>query len=192
MSDQQSEVRRHVSDMLAVEEHILEAIQRQREDEQVREHLEANTLLIEMERVLRAHVDALNELADVYGAGGESFVKKAVTEALGVAAGLYDRIRDHKISRMMRDDYAALSLVAMSYTALHTFGLAVHENRVSDIALRHLKETTPLLIEISRLIPLLVVAEIGDRLDRQVDATAVQNAIRNTQRAWVTEPESAV
>lgn len=192
MTDQQSEIRKHLSDMLAVEEHILEAIERQRTDEEVREHLEANTILIEIERVLRVHTDALRDLANQYGAGGESLVKRAVTEALGFMAGLYDKVRDHKVSRMMRDNYAALSLAAMSYTALHTFGLAVRESRIAEVALRHLEEVTPLLIEISRTLPQLVVAEVGDRLDQQVDASAIQSAIRNTQRAWDVSADRAV
>lgn len=184
MSDRQNEIKKHVSDMLAVEEHILEAIQRQRQDETVREHLEANKILIEIERTLERHVETLKEFADQYGAGGESRIKKAVTEALGFVAGLYDKVRDHKVSRMLRDDYAALSLSAMSYTALHTFGLAIRENKVADLALRHLEETTPLLIEISRTLPHLVVDEVGDRLDKQVDASASHAAVQNTQRAW--------
>lgn len=184
MDDQQSETRKHLSDMLAVESHILEAVERQRQDETVREHLEANKLLIEIERVLRAHTETLKELNDQYGAGGESALKRAVTEALGFVAGLYDKVREQKMTRMYRDDYAALSLAAMSYTTLHTYGLAVRDNRVADVALRHLEEITPLLIEISRLLPRLVVEEVGDGLNQQVDATAIQAATQNTQRAW--------
>src|SRR5690606_22476353 len=123
--------------------------------------------------------------------GGESLVKRAVSEALGFMAGLYGKVRDHQMSRMLRDDYTALSLTAMSYTALHTFGLAVRENRIADTALTHLQEITPILIEISRTLPHLVVAEVGDRLDRQVDMTAVDAAVRNTQRAWETSPEKS-
>ena len=192
MVDRESEIRKHISDMLAVEEHFLEAVERQRQDERVREHLEANRLLIELERVLRSHNETLRTLSEQYGAGGESLVKKAVTEALGFMAGLYGKVRDHKVSRMLRDDYAALSLAAMSYTALHTFGLAIREARLSDVALRHLEDLTPILIEISRVLPQLVVAEVGDRLDKQVDATAVQAAVQNTQRAWETTSERSV
>lgn len=184
MDNQQNETRKHLSDMLAVESHILEAVERQRQDETIREHLEANKLLIEIERVLRAHTDSLKDLSDQYGAGGESALKRAVSEALGFVAGLYDKVREQKMTRMYRDNYAALSLAAMSYTTLHTFGLAVRENRIADLALRHLEEITPLLIEISRILPRLVVEEVGDELNQQVDSSAIQAAVQNTQRAW--------
>ncbi len=191
MVDRESEIRKHVSDMLAVEEHFLEAVERQRQDERVREHLEANKLLIELERVLRSHTAALKQLTDDYGAGGESLVKRAVTEALGFMAGLYDKVRDYPVSRMFRDDYAALSLAAMSYTALHAFGLAIRESRIADLALKHLEEITPLVVEVSRILPQLVVSEVGDRLDQQIDATAIQAAVRNTHRAWETSQQPA-
>lgn len=183
-NDREGEIRKHVSDMLAVEEHFLEAVERQRQDERVREHLDANKVLIELERILRAHTETLEEVTQRYGAGGESLVKRAVTEALGFMAGLYDKVRDYPVSRMLRDDYAALSLAAMSYTAMHSFGLAIRENQIADLALKHLEELTPIVIEVSRLLPQLVIAEVGDRLNQQIDAAAVQAAVSNTQRAW--------
>ena len=185
MSERLSEdVQRHLSDMLAVDGHILEAIERQRQDERVREHVDTNRVLIEIERVLGEHVRALESLADTYGAKGQSTLKRAVTEALGFVAGLYDKMRDHTLSRMLRDDYAAISLAAMSYTALHAFGLAVREQRIADLALRHLHDYTGILIEISRVLPEVVVEEVADEVGGQVDAMAGRNAVANTQRAW--------
>jgi hypothetical protein len=174
--------------MLAVIEHILEAVERQRADQEVREHVDANSILIDLERVLRTHRDALQDLATQYGAGGESIVKKALTEALGIVAGLYDRIRDHRVSRMLRDDYVALSLAAMSYTSLHAFALAIHEDRLAQAALQHLEDITPIMVEISRTLPELVVTEVGDRLDKRVEIGAIQAAVQNTQRAWEATP----
>ncbi|HEX7071139.1 MAG TPA: hypothetical protein VF190_10050 [Rhodothermales bacterium] len=186
--DQQTEIRKHLFDMLAVIEHALEAVERQRVDQEVREHVDANSILIELERVLRAQRDSLQTLATHYGAAGESLVKKAMSEAMGLVAGLYDRVRDHRVSRMLRDDYVALSLAAMSYTALHAFGLAIHDESLAQVALRHLEDLTPLMVEISRTIPGLVVSEVGDRLDKRVDVDAIQAAVRNTQRAWEMTP----
>lgn len=184
MSDVLSESRKHISDMIAVDSHILEAIERQRQDERVLEHVDTNRMLIEIERTLRDHVQALEALADTFGAKGESVVKKAVTEALGFVAGLYDKIRDHKLSRMLRDDYTALSLAAMSYTALHSFGLAVREQKIADLALRHLNAYTGILVEISRLLPFVVVEEVAEEVEGTVDTAVGHIAMSNTQRAW--------
>ena len=187
MSDRNDAIRKHVSDQLSVEAHILEAVERQREDEDARAHLEANKVIIEIERVLKTHIKALETLNKEYGGGGQSAVKKAVTELLGVAAGLYDKVREHKLSRMLRDNYTALSLASMGYTALHTFGLAVKEPRVADLALKHLKDFTPLLVEISKVLPLVVAIEVAEENDFPVDTAAGTTAQKNTQQAWSTD-----
>lgn len=182
--DRKDAIHKHVSNMLAVERHILEAIERQREEDDVRENVQANELIIKIERVTKQHVTALEELADSYDTTGESALKKAVTGVLGVFAGLYDKVRDYEVSRMLRDDYTALSLAAMGYTAFHTVGLALNEQRIADTAIRHLRDLTPLLVEISKTLPLVVAEEAGREIDGTVDTTVGARAVRNTQEAW--------
>jgi hypothetical protein len=185
-------IQKQVSDMLAVEEHILEAVERQRGDDALRNNFDANKVVIEIERVLKQHVGALNTLIDEYGGRGQSAVKKAITELLGVAAGLYDKVREQKVSRMLRDDYTALSLAVMSYTAFHTFGLAVKEDRIADLALNHLKDLTPILVEISKVLPMVVAAELAAEYDFPVDGTVGAAAVGNTQTAWTSEATEKV
>lgn len=185
--ERKESIRKNVADMLAVDSHILEAIERQREDEKVRAHPEANELIIRIERLQKEHVAALQGMAEHYGTGGESGLKKAVTSAMGVVAGLYDRVREQKLSRMLRDNYTALSLAAMSYTAMHTFGLAVNEEKVAGLALRHLRDVTPILVEISKVLPVVVAEEVGEEIDVPVDVTVSRLAVENTQEAWAPE-----
>ena len=184
MSERKSAIQKHTSDMLAVERHILEAIERQRADDDLREYLEANKVVIEIERVLKGHVAALETLAERYDTGSESVIKKAVTEILGKAAGLYDKVRADKVTRMLRDDYTALSLAAMAYTTYHAFGLAIKEQPIADLALQHLKNITPLLVEISKVIPAVAVHEVAEESDFAVDDSVAADAVRNTQQAW--------
>ena len=182
MSDQKSALQKHLNDMLGVEDHILKAIGRQRENEDVRNTVEANKVIIEIERVLKEHTAALENL--VKGYGGKSVLKDAVSEALGFVAGLYDKVREHTVSRMLRDDYTALSLAAMAYTALHTTGLAFKDRGVADLAERHLKDITPLLVEISKVLPHVVAKEVAEENDFAVDGSVGVQATVNTQAAW--------
>lgn len=186
MTDKRKAIRKQTADLLAAEEHILEAIEQQREDDDLRRHATANELIIRIERVLERHTDALEELLEDYGGDDdlEAKVKKALSEVFGAAAGLYDRLRDLKLSRVLRDNYTALSLAAMSYTAFHTFGLAVREEAVARLAEQHLKDLTPLLVEISKLLPDVVAQEMAEEYDFPVDATVAHQAVTNTQRAW--------
>ena len=193
MSDRQQAIQKHTADMLAVERHILEAIERQREDDDLREHAEANSIVIEIERTLKRHITALEQLAHEKDTGVEATFKKAVTEVLGAVAGLYDKVREHPVSRMLRDDYVALSLAAMSYTAFHTFGLAVKEPKIADLAEEHLRDLTPLLVRLSKVLPHVVAAEVAEEVDDYAaDATVGDTAEMRTQRAWQPEVTEVV
>ena len=187
MSERVNAIQKQVSDMLAVEKHCLQAIERQRDEDVVKQDVEANKVIIEAERILRSHVVALEALTDEYGSNTQAAVKQAVTETLGWFAGQYDKLRDHKVTRMLRDDYTAISHLAMSYTTMHTFGLAVNENRIADLALAHLKHLTPLLVEISKVLPLVTAREVEHEHGFPVDAAAGAQARSNTQAAWASE-----
>ena len=187
MSNRTEEIQKHTTDMLAAERHILEAVQRQRGDSDLQKHPEALRLVQRIEGTLDTHVKALEGLAEGYGGESQSAVKKAVTEALGAAAGLYDKMRSQKVSRMLRDDYTSLSLAAMGYTTYHTFGLAVGEERIASLALMHLKDLTPLLVDISKVLPVVTAAELSQENDFPVDVSTAQQAVSNTQQAWSTE-----
>ncbi|HET6569493.1 MAG TPA: hypothetical protein VFG50_16110 [Rhodothermales bacterium] len=184
MSNRTDHIREHVSDQLALERHILEAVERQREDDAMRSNLDANKIVIEIERVLKEHTSMLENLADQYEAESRGTLKKAVTEVAGTLAGLYGRIRNYQVSRMLRDDYTALSLAAMGYTAFHTFGLTIKEDRIADVALRHLKDITPLLVELSRVLPLVVAQETVEEGDYPMDHEAGRKAVEHTHEAW--------
>jgi hypothetical protein len=186
MNDKRKAIRKQTADLLAAEEHILEAIEQQRDDDDLRRHTRVNELVIRIERVLERHTEALEDLLEDYGGDDdlEAKVKKAVSEVFGAAAGLYDRLRDTKLSRVLRDNYTALSLAAMSYTMFHTFGLAVHEEKIARLAEQHLKDLTPLLVEISQVLPDVVAKEMAEEYDFPVDATVAAQATENTQRAW--------
>jgi hypothetical protein len=184
VSNRTDHIKEHISDQLALEHHILDAIQRQREDESMRNNLEANKVVIEIERVLKEHTAALENLSDEYEAGSRGTLKRAVTEVLGIAAGLYDKVRNYKVSRMLRDDYTALSLAAMGYTALHAFALTIKEERLAEVGLRHLKDLTPLLVDLSRVLPLTVAEETVKEGDYPMEKGAGARAAENTHNAW--------
>ncbi len=176
---------KHISDMLATEEHILEAVVRQRDDEKVKNNVEVNKHIIEIERVLKEHTAALKSLAKQYNVNAEPIAKEAVTKLLGIAAGLYDKMRGkHPLSRDLRDNYTALSLAAMAYTQLHTYGLAIEEQKIATLAEQHLKDLTPLMVQTSKLLPNVTAHEIAEQSDFPVDTSVGKQATDNTQKAW--------
>lgn len=187
MSERIDSIQKHLTDQLAVVRHVLQAVTQQADERPIKDSREAAQIVNDIERTMRRQAAALESFVDQYGADTQSRVKKTVTEILGRAAGLYDRVREQTVSRILRDDYTALSLVAMGYTAFHTFALAVKEQDMANTALAHLKEVTPLLVRISKLLPKAVSDEITMEYNFETDPTAGDTAYKNTQAAWSNE-----
>ena len=172
----------YVNDMAALEKHIIEPIEYQLEDAHVQSDPQVVAVLQKIKTTLHAHVTAL-ENHTVAGNTVGSKVKDAIAVVAGIAAGLYDKVRIHPVSRMLRDDYTALSLTCTAYSMLHTTGLATKDLVVGNLALRHLRDLTPLVMDLSRLIPHTVVKELAED-DPNVDQSVIAHAIENTTDAW--------
>lgn len=182
---------KHLADMAAVETHIHEAVRRQlkhTEELQLNDALHANVLelLGRIERTLELHKATLERTIDAYGGSLQTNVKQIITEMLGAAAGLYDELRDHKLSRMLRDDYTALTLASAAYGMLHTFGLAIEEPQIAAIAKKHLEDLTPLVLAIGDLVPQAVVDETARENDFAVDTSVAAKALSAIHAAWRT------
>lgn len=176
-------LRMYVNDMVALEKHILEALERQQEDDRVQQNPECKALINQIHTIVRAHVLTMENHAAAVGEKFGSSVKEAVSSFAGVLAGLYDKVRKHPVSRLLRDDYTALSLAATSYSMLYTTGLATRELPVANVALRHLNELTPLVMELSRIIPSVVLNELAED-DPNIDRSILELAQKNTLSAW--------
>ena len=176
-------LRMYVNDMVALEKHILEALERQREDERVQQDAEFKELIDRLHTIVRAHVLTMENHAAAVGEKFGSSVKDAVSSFTGVVAGLYDKVRKHPVSRLLRDDYTAVSLAATAYSMLYTTGLATRELPIANVALRHLQELTPLIKDLSRIIPIAVVKELAED-DPEIDRSILALAQENTRKAW--------
>jgi ferritin-like metal-binding protein YciE len=176
----------YVSDLLALEKHLYEAFDRQATDTNVLDYPQAKPIIDRLHRGAKTHVDALEVHLQALGGHPASTVKEAVTTMLGMAAGMLDRVRAYPVSKMLRDDYTALSMAAISYTMLHTTALALKEAPTAELARKHLQDLTPAIVEISEVIPFVVVKEL-ERDTLAIDANVASEALRNTHAAWTRE-----
>jgi ferritin-like metal-binding protein YciE len=186
MSNRNETLQQYVSDMLAVEKHIHDAVKRQRDSEKASKFPEAHSIFSRIEAQLDEHIEHLEQHLEMLGGNGASPIKEAVSAVTGAVAGVYDQVRDEKVSKMLRDDYTALSLASISYTMLHTTGLGLTDHQTADIALRHLKHWTPIVVDISEAIPLVVAQELAEDIPG-VSANVGREAVENTQEAWSRE-----
>jgi hypothetical protein len=175
----------YVTDMAAVEKHIFEAVERQVKDADTKRYPEALAALTEVRDTLSRHIAALEAYnATTEGGSLKESLKEALTGALGVAAGLYDRIRDEdQVSRMIRDTYTALGLASISYHMLYTTALGLKEEPLANLALNHLKDLSPLVVSLSKTVCRVVARELNEE-DKMIDAAIGEEAVRRTQEAW--------
>ena len=191
MKDNREEIRPYVADMAAVERHILEALERQRKDDTYKDYPQALGLIDRLAGLLKTHVENLEtHLGSLPGGGVAAAVKETVTGVLGGLAGVYDKVRKEEVSRALRDDYTALSLATISYTMLHSTALGLRQGTTAEIALRNLKELTPILIELSQIIPAVVLKELSFE-GYDIDFSLSPQAVRDTQEAWSRESTTA-
>lgn len=190
MLDNQEVLRKYVSDMVGVVRHVHEAIERQIHDGNSSKFPEAKSLLAELSQELNTQRNHLDGLATEVEAHTLAVGKDAVTAATGFITGLYDRLRNHPISKDLRDDYVAVTLCCVAYEMLHTTGLALRHQNTAELALRNLQQLTPYVTKIGQLIPAIVVRELGDS-GADVDIAAADVAARNNHEAWTASVASS-
>jgi hypothetical protein len=177
-------IRENLADMLGVEQHALQRVEHQVRDERVRKFYNAHEMLQKIEAVLNSHLAELElHLATVDG-GFETRLKRAATSITGSVAGFYDRLRTNEpVSRNLRDDYTLLNHAVISYGMLHTTALALDDTQIASMAKRHMAELTPLIVELSDMIPFVLATELADK-GKIEDAAVAQQAAVQYREAW--------
>lgn len=191
MKDNREALRPYIADMVALDKHIVEALERQQKDDDIKQFPNALQLVNKALGLLNQNVKTLESQLEGYGGGSAAgAVKETVTGVLGAIAGLYDKVRKDTASRALRDDYTALSLACVSTTMLHTTALGLRQGAVAEIALRQLQGLTPLIMELSQIIPPVVLKELSFE-GYEIETGLAQQVLRNTQQAWASEAAHA-
>jgi hypothetical protein len=184
LKERNETLQKYVSDMMAVEDHIGAAVQRQVEHEDVyKHHPQASQIIQSIAQMTEQHEKHLKQHLESIGGDTAKGIKEVATAAMGAVAGMYDKVRTESVSKMLRDDYTALNLAAVSYTMLHTTGLALNDQRTADLALQHLKHYTDIIMQINQIIPNVVVNDLRNDVP-SVNESSIQQAMQNTQDAW--------
>jgi hypothetical protein len=175
----------YINDMLALEGNIAQAIERQHADHRVAHHPDVQRLLRSVISGSVARRDTLAQNAGEMVSDVVATIKDAIASAAGTLAGFYDQVREHALSKMLRDDVTALTMAATSYGMLYTTALAFEDNTIAETALRHLNELPPQIMEIASLIPGVVVEELA-KDDPRVNMESAGFAAEAIDQAWIT------
>ena len=161
-------IQTYVSDMLALERHIAQPLQRQLDMDDTKKFPGALAVITNLKGLTDAHVTALEQCLEQLGGHEASAVKSAWSSLLGAGAAAIDSVRKTKVSKNLRDDYTALSLATISYTMLYTTTVGLGDTATADLAKRHLADYAQAVMTINQVIPEVVLTEL------QIDGQNVQ------------------
>jgi ferritin-like metal-binding protein YciE len=173
----------YVGDMVALESHIEEALDRQLAETQ--EDPEAHAAVQRFHDMVKQHRDTLKGLQEHVGTTAGNPIIEAGSTLLGKAAGIIDLVRTEGISKALRDDYAAFSLAAISYAMLHTTALSLGNRQVAEVAERSLTDYAGAIERINELMPGVVNRELA-KDGHQTDDAAVGATRKVVAKAWNT------
>ncbi len=188
MGDKRQEtITKYLGDMKSVVSHVQTAMERQRDD--FKDKPEVSQTMGRIALALKGQDESLGKRLEALGGSPTHPVKEVVSDALGVMAGLYNKVRTEGAAKGLRDDHVALNLVYVSYTTLHTTAVALGDTETATLAKRSMIESAKFVAEVDRLIPATVFRELQDGDFGSVDSSAPEQTRSAYREAW--EPETA-
>jgi len=181
--DERHVIATYVSDMLALERHIAQPVESQLKSGDHQDFSEAMKIIGRLTSVTQSHITALEGHLSAVGGHAGSPIKSAWSALLGGGAAAINQVRKTKVSKSLRDDYTALGLAAISYTMLNATALGLGDQATAALAKRHLDDITPIIIEISKAIPGVVLAELRED-GESVKVSAAQISEQQTGESW--------
>ncbi len=172
-----------VGDVVALESHIEEAMDRQLQLKS--DNTELTTAIQRFHDAVRDSKHRAVEYQQQIGSTAGNPVIKVGSNLLGKAAGIIDKVRQDSISKALRDDYTAYNLAAISYSMLHTTAMAVGDARTQQFAGEGLRTYASLVQDVNQVVPLAVAVELQENGDiPSVDNSVIDNCRTFINSAW--------
>lgn len=181
--DDKHTIATYLSDLLALEKHILAPVQTQVKSEAHQEYPEAANIIQQIKTVTDSHIAALEARLEAVGGHPASGIKSAWSQLIGGGAAAINTARKTKVSKSLRDDYTALGLSSISYTMFHATALGLGDATSAQLAKRHLDDVTPLIVAISEAIPAIVLAELKED-GENVQVSAAELTQQASKDSW--------
>jgi len=181
-------VQDYVGDMVSLESHIEEVLDRQLKMAQ--DHPGVAPAVQRFHDMVKHNRDHMKQVQESIGTTGGNPIAKAGASVLGVAAGLIDKVRPEGLSKALRDDYTAFNLAAISYTMLHTTSSGLGFAEIATVCEEHLRSYASAIQEINHLIPGVVAWEL-EKDGHAFNPSAVNQTTTMVDAAWKqTSPDS--
>ena len=187
MGDKKQEtITKYLGDMKSVVSHVYEAMERQKDE--FKDQPDVSQTIARIALGLKRQGDDIESRQKGLGGSPTQPVKEAVAGAVGVFAGLYNKVRTEGAAKGLRDDHVALNLVLVSYSTLHTTAVAFGDTATAELARRGLTECAKFAMDVQKIVPATVLRELKDGDFGTLDAP--EHTMAAMRSAWGA-PESA-
>lgn len=177
---QTDKLNKYSSELYTLIKHTQSAVNTQKTSDKVT-HSKAADLLHELDRALSEQLRTFEGFEDLIQESNLNSVKEKLASFSGAIAGAIDTQREDTVSKMLRDNYTALGMIASGYTMLHTLALGTGSNELASFTKESLTTIAGMVTEVSRILPHVVASELN------MEEIAEQ-AEEETQECW--EPEN--
>jgi hypothetical protein len=124
MGDKRQEtITKYLGDMKSVVSHVQTAMERQRDE--FKDKPDVSQTMGRIAFGLQRHSESIGRRLEALGGSPTHPVKEVVSDAVGIVAGLYNKVRTEGAAKGLRDDHVALNLVCISYSTMHTTAVAL-------------------------------------------------------------------
>jgi len=189
MGDKKQEtITKYLGDMKAVVSHLYEAMERQKDE--FKDQPDVSQTIARIALGLKDQGDDIELRLQGLGGSPTQPVKEAVAGAAGVVAGLYNKVRTEGAAKGLRDDHVALNLALVSYGMLHTTAVAFADGRTAELAKHGFTECARFAMDVQKLLPAIVLRELGDGDFGTLDSSAPEQTRAAIQSAWSTPERS--
>ena len=175
-------IAKYLHDMHSLVGHGHQAIRRQRDQLKDAGHPDAHGAVSRWEAAMDQHVAMLQKRLEGMGESVSSPMQDAASTVAGVAAGIYNAVRSEEASKSIRDDYTFFSHCAIAYLMLHTTTMSLGDDETARIAERGYKDMARFCMEVDRIMPGLVLAEL--RQDGHTPKDVADHCHRLVSEAW--------
>ncbi len=169
-----------LNDMLAVERDLSQAVRGQLEDGRIDDHEGLRDILLDIVAGSEGRTDILRKISQAQGGAIGAAVKGTVMAVAGTLAGIYGKLREHPVSRMVRDDIIALDVAVTGYGMLLTLARCLDQKECIAFAQLALLGCPPLVTRLDHVLPLIIASELAEEVPLPAPAGAelAQDAIR--------------
>lgn len=172
-------INNYSDDLYTLLKHTQNVIRKQKNSDELSNSTVIN-LLHKIDISLNEQINTFESNDKWLGDDLKSSIKEKLGSLTGKIAGYIETTREDAQSKMLRDDYTALSFIATGFTMLHTAALAADMEKLAAFSNESLTSIAELITEASRIIPHIVAEELNA-------PQIADKAEKNTQRSWKPE-----